>query len=411
MATKSRLDAKTLQSISDWLVARALGNGTLERLVEGLCPRLVEGGLPLARLTLGTHLLHPNHESQTIRWRKGSGIQHEAHGVGSMQSEMWLRSPFAAAFYNGGQLLRRRLKGRDAHIEFPILGELAADGMTDYAVIATEFATHHRHDSPVGMVTSWATDRPGGFRKSDLDAIKRLQPRLALAAKATVLHQIALDVVQAYLGRDAGQRVLRGEIRRAQLNTVRAVLLFCDLRGFTALAQRIDLQDLIALLDRYFDAIVATVQDAGGEVLKFLGDGLLAISPIENGAESEVAVAALDATVRIQEEVRSIVSARHSDGLPALDLDVALHLGEAMYGNVGGVDRLDFTVIGPAVNEASRMEALCDQLGVNVVVSADLVDALGSGRPGRLVPLGRHVLRGIDTPRDLFTPGVCRDSG
>ena len=243
----------------------------------------------------------------------------------------------------------------------------------------------------------------GGFNDDEIAAIERLQPRLAVAAKAAALVQIAGDVAAAYLGADAGRRVLGGEVDRGNVDVLNAVLFFCDLRGFTALADGMDRHRLIALLDDYFDAIAGPVADHGGQVLKFMGDGLLATFSLDDGEPATTCGNALNAAVAALAAVERINIQRRAAGEPVMELDIALHQGEVVYGNVGARDRLDFTVIGPAVNEASRMEQLCDRLGVSLVLSESVVAASGPAAAGQFESLGRHPLRGVGEARELFT--------
>lgn len=396
---------ETVQSISDWLVDAALATTELPPLIAGLCERIDAAGIGLLRATLGTHVLHPVYEAQTIRWLRGEGYSRKDFDRGAHMEADWQRSPIKAAIDRPNEMLRRRIENvADVDFDFEILRDLKTLGATDYAVMATPFNAYNRADAPTGMVVTWATDRPGGFSDRWIAALERLQPRLATAVKSMVTHQIAGDVVNAYLGRDAGTRILGGEIGRGELVGTKAVLLFCDMRGFTALADRMDLQQLVALLDGYFDAICEPIHARGGEILKFMGDGLLATFEIGDRPLAEIAHAALAAATAALGSVATINGTRAREGQgPTMDLDVALHLGDVLYGNVGALDRLDFTVIGPVVNEASRMEGLCDALGVNLILSEPLARAGGVPEGYDLKPLGAHALRGLDADREVFT--------
>ena len=212
------------------------------------------------------------------------------------------------------------------------------------------------------------------------------------------------DVVAAYLGADAGRRVLGGEVDRGNVDVLDAVLFFCDLRGFTALSDGMDRHLLIALLDDCFDAIAGPIADQGGQVLKFMGDGLLATFSLDDGDDpAAICGRALTAAGAALAAVARINAPRRAAGEPVMDLDIALHQGEVVYGNVGARDRLDFTVIGPAVNEASRMEQMCDRLGVHLILSESVVATAGPAAAGRFVSLGRHALRGVGEARELST--------
>jgi adenylate cyclase len=213
-------------------------------------------------------------------------------------------------------------------------------------------------------------------------------------------HIIASGLLAAYLGEDAGRRVHAGAVERGSVESIRAVLWYADIRGFTAIAEQWPSLAVIELLDEVFETLVAPLRRRGGQVLKFLGDGLLATFPLEDASRVATCRGALDAAVEAMTALDRLNAARSAAGKPTATVDLALHLGEVLYGNVGSVDRLDFTVIGPAVNEVSRIETLCEPLARKVLVSAEL--AAASGDPSRFEPLGPQTLRGVREPRDIY---------
>jgi adenylate cyclase len=213
-------------------------------------------------------------------------------------------------------------------------------------------------------------------------------------------HTIASGFRTAYLGADAGRRVHAGAVERGTVESIRAVLWYADIRTFTAIADTTPGAVVIELLDEIFETLTASLRPRGGEVLKFLGDGMLAIFPFEDATREHVCHRALEAAAEAMRAINRLNAARRDAGKPAAAVDLALHLGEVLYGNVGAVDRLDFTVIGPAVNEAARIEVLCESLGRNVLVSAEFAAAVGDS--GRLVPLGRHTLRGVREMQEIY---------
>jgi adenylate cyclase len=230
--------------------------------------------------------------------------------------------------------------------------------------------------------------------------IQAVLPAVSLAIMSDAGHTIASGLLAAYLGGDAGSRVHAGAVERGSVESIRAVLWYADIRGSTAIADRWPGTMVIDLLDEVFEALAAPLRRRGGQVLKFLGDGLLATFPFEEAARPETCRGALDAAAEAMAALDRLNAARTEAGKPTAAVDLALHLGEVLYGNVGAVDRLDFTVIGPAVNEVARIEALCEPLGRKVLVSAELAAALGGSR--RLEPLGAHRLRGVRDPRDIY---------
>jgi adenylate cyclase len=251
------------------------------------------------------------------------------------------------------------------------------------------------------LVCSLTTDRPGGFADAHIAALREVLPVFALAAKATTMRTIYEGLLAAYLGQDPAGRILSGTVHRGEVQGVEAVLFFTDLRGFTALADTLPGRDLILLLDDCFDCMVRPVTARGGEVLKFLGDGLLAIFRIEDRPHAETCAMALEAAKEALALMASLAETRRARSLTTPDLDIALHVGHVDYGNVGADARLDFTVIGPAVNEASRIERLCDTLGRHLVMSQAFAWAADASRH-ELVSLGRHRLRGVRDETELF---------
>jgi adenylate cyclase len=294
--------------------------------------------------------------------------------------------------------LRRHLGNEEE--EFPLLEDLRRDGMTDYLAMINRFGTA----GAIGMMdctfSSWATDRPEGFAPADVAALEFLVPCLALAIKSASIARITETLVETYLGRDAGHRVLRGHIERGVAEKISAVLWFSDLQGFTRITDTAPPAQIIPLLNDYADAVVSALHGQGGEVLKFMGDGMLAI--FDAAAADDACCQALDAADDAVRRVAALNERRAADGLPVTRLYLGLHVGEVFYGNIGSFHRLDFTVVGPAVNETSRIAALCRSLDQPVLLSSAFAAAAGQGR-GRLVSVGRYALRGVRRPQELYT--------
>jgi adenylate cyclase len=257
-------------------------------------------------------------------------------------------------------------------------------------------------DGKTGVATSWTTARQGGFGERDLAILAHLAPRLALALQARLGHDTAINLLNTYVGPEAGRRILDGEIRRGSLQVIRAVIFYGDLRGFTAVADRYEREVLVEMLNAHFDCLVPVIAAHRGQVLKFLGDGLLATFPLDDHAAAPACDRALDAAAEALRCVRELNAERAAAGKPVMDLDLALHLGDVFYGNVGSADRLDFTVIGPAVNEASRIEALCSQHDRNLLISETFARA-ATRSTERLVSIGRYALRGVRGAQTIYT--------
>jgi adenylate cyclase len=255
--------------------------------------------------------------------------------------------------------------------------------------------------SGIGLIASWLTAQSGGFREEQLALIEGTFDTFALAIRARLINDMATTITETYLGRDAGRRVLNGALDRGQATTIRSVILYADLSGFTALSEKLPGADMVALLDRYFDAIVQPVLDRGGEVLKFMGDGVLAVFKIDHHAD-EACGRAMEAVLEANWRVAELNRIREADGAPIMRADMVLHLGEVLYGNVGAKGRLDFTVIGKAVNEASRIEAECGRLGHNILLTQAFAESAFCCAQV-LLPLGRRRLRDIPNPVELYT--------
>jgi adenylate cyclase len=251
-----------------------------------------------------------------------------------------------------------------------------------------------------GLFSSWTTDQPGGFEDWQIAALERLVAHLAQPLKALAIGRIADTLVDTYLGRDAGHRVLAGHIERGVAERIPAVLWNSDLQGFTRITDTVPPEQVIPLLNAYADVIVSAVHDNGGQVIKFIGDGILANFAVDD--PEAACCRALDAAEQAQERVKDLNRTRKADGLPVTRFYLGIHVGEVFYGNIGSVERLDFTVIGPAVNEVSRIGALCRSLDQDVLLSSAFAAAAGRHRC-RLVSVGRYALRGVQRPQELFT--------
>src|SRR5215471_9061197 len=393
-----------------WVVREGIRGATADALFDSLCQRFVIAGVPLWRAFAGMPTLHPQWGGYSYTWRRDlNAIEPGQFGRGYEYEQILENSPFGyliRQMKNSAQeedpwlYLRRRLVGPEAQLDFPILKELAAAGATDYFAEIVGFGADGDPSWGTGIGYSFASDRPDGFRDDHLQLLKAVLPALSLAMMTHAGHTIASSLLEAYLGGDAGRRVHAGAIERGSVESLRAVLWFADMRGFTRLADGTPGLEVIELLDEMFETLTAPLRSRGGEVLKFMGDGMLAIFPLLRETQTDACHRALDAAreaIRTMEKVNSL---RSDADKPIANVDLALHIGEVLYGNVGAADRLDFTVIGPAVNEAARIETLCEPLGRSVLVSAEFAEAIGSLEG--LQFLGHHRLRGVREPRAIY---------
>jgi adenylate cyclase len=393
--------AAEASAITDWLVEQGLLRTSFERVVEGFCHRLRAIDVPVWRAFVSADTLHPRIRGMGCSWRVDQGLRSDVYIHRLDPPEAYLRSPFKRMLDLGLHHLRVRLDGSEL-IEFPLLEELRDLGVTDYLAQRTWFGLEGQSDRRTGVISSWATTRPEGFSERDIAILGHLMPRLALTLQARLGHDISVNLLDTYVGPEAGRRILDGEIRRGTLDVISAVIFVADLRGFTAIADRSERDVLIETLNDYFDCQVPVIVEHGGQVLKFLGDGLLATFPLAGRAPETVCDAALDAAAEVLRCVRQLGEERAAAGKPLMDLDIALHLGDVFYGNVGSADRLDFTVIGPAVNEASRIEVLCEQHDRNLLISETFARA-ATNSADRLISIGRYGLRGVRSAQSIYT--------
>jgi len=396
-------------AIARWVTAAGLAGKPETAMLAGFCERVAAAGLPLARALVVIDTLHPIHEGRVFRWRRDGGAATEAEYGRTSEgpaAEAWRRSPFYRMLQTGAATLRLRVDAETA-AEFPSIADFHAEGMTDYLAIVNRFAEAGIIGEMDCVYSSWLTDAARGLSDAEVGALESLLPYLALAVKCASLARIAGTLVSTYLGRDPAQRVLSGRIARGVADRIGTVLWFSDLRGYTKITDTAAPEQVIPLLNDYSDAIISALHDAGGDVLKLIGDGILAIFPAKD--REGACRAALDAALAARRGIAGLNQRRGAEGLPVTDMYLGLHVGEVFYGNIGSKERLDFTVVGPAVNEVSRIAAMCRSVDQPLLVSSAFAEAIGDAR-NELVSVGRFALRGVGRPQELFTldPGVVR---
>jgi len=400
-ATDER-DAEVIQEISNWLIDQGLVGAYFESILSGFCLRLEAAGVNIHRGMMAMRTLHPSVDAETFIWQRGGQMKSTRFSIDSDVNSDWQRSTIRHMLDTREFEFRRRLEGPEAEIDFAILADLAAEGMTEYYARVIEFSLGGVQSMETGLISSWTTDRAGGFSDHDIAILERLLPRLALTAKTLLTEEVAENVLDTYVGPDAGRRIMRGDIRRGSLDVIRAVLLYADLRDFTSTTDSVDRAALAPMLDSYFEQILPPIVERGGQILKFLGDGLLATFDLAGRPNDSVCRDALEAGYEAMNRVAALNVDRAAAGEPVMPLDIAMHLGDVLYGNIGAADRQDFTVIGPAVNEANRIEALCEGLGHHFLISETFA-AAATACADKLIPLGRHALRDVRETQALFT--------
>jgi adenylate cyclase len=398
------IDEAAVERILAWVVDRGVVGDDEITLLNGMCQRCVEAGLDLTRGTAIIDTLHPLYEGRVFNWRRDGNVQRPVvEYQGSLEgeaAEAWRKSPFYHLLESGETEMRYRL-ARGEVADFPALEELSAEGQTDYFGMVQRFDKDKAIGEMDCFLSRWTTERPGGFDDSEIAALKRITPALGLAIKSTSLARVAQSLVEAYLGRDAGRRVLKGSITRGSVERINAVIWFSDMHGYTSLSERLATDQLIPLLDDYAEAAVSAIHGAGGDVLKLIGDGILAIF----GADDPVAasLAALTAERELRARLAALEERRLADGAPVASIYLGLHIGDVFYGNIGSKDRLDFTVVGQAVNEANRIASMCSSIGRNLLVSSAFLQALPEPERGNFASVGRFALRGVGRAQELFT--------
>jgi adenylate cyclase len=390
MTTTAR-QREGVAAIVDWLVDGARTATAREDVLAGVCERLVACGLPLHRVAIFGRTLHPDFMGQRLLWRLGEVTVTDAD-YAMLESETFRRSPVRIVFTKA-RPIRLRIEAPDCPDTYPIVAELRAEGVSDYLIQPLPF-TNGEVDA-----ISWTTTRRGGFTDADLAALEAVRLPLARIDEIYALRRTATNLLDTYVGRHAGWRILQGRIRRGDIERIEAVIMLADLRDFTNLSNRLPGDQVIGLLNSYFDCLVPPIARHGGEILKFIGDGLLAIFAVagDPAAACEAALAAAD-------EARAGIASRNAErreaGEPVLRQRMALHLGDVLYGNIGSAGRLDFTAIGPAVNLTARLEALARDLRRDLVVSAQFARHSRAA----LASLGAFRLRGFRAPQQVFGP-------
>ncbi len=381
-------EAGGVQSVVDWLVDGARTVSAPQDVLAELCDRLSACGLPLHRVAVFVRTLHPDIMGQRFLWRPGQAVEVSARSYDLLGTDTYRRSPMPVVFETG-EPIRRRIEDPACPRDYVVLDELHAEGVSDYLIQPLAFTNGEVH------AISWTTTRPGGFTADHLATLEAVRLPLARLVEIYALRRVAATLLNTYVGRGSGERILSGQIRRGDIERIHAVILLSDLRGFTSLSDTRPGAEVIQVLNRYFDCLVPAVEAHGGEILKFIGDGVLAIFPVQRSAD-----AACQAALEAVTEARAALATANAEPANAvLRYGIALHLGDVLYGNIGSSARLDFTAIGPAVNLTARLETLARDLGRDLVVSADFA----AHCPAAVSSLGSFELRGFREPQEVFT--------
>lgn len=398
--------AVALADLSEWLIQQGLGNVPVETWLDEFCHKAVASGIPLTRVNVTTRAHHPEIGAVAFRWKRDTGNERFDYARSTTLTDDYVTSPLYHLVTNKMTELRQRLQDPEPEFNFPIFDELRAAGATDYYVTKRLFVRHDVSrmtdgaNPEEGAIISFAGDNPGGFSQAQLDGLRSLVPPLCLTLKCNANRLMAEHITSAYMGQDASRRVLSGAIRRGSSQTIQAVICAFDLQGFTKMSEVLPGTAIIDMLNDYFAECVEIIEDNGGNVLKFMGDGLLAIFDLETIPTARSV--AVESAAAMQQKFAEINVQREKDGLPVTGFKLALHAGNVLYGNIGGKTRLDFTVIGPAVNTTARILGMCDFVDQTIVISDDVAAEVLDKRSD-VVSLGQYRLRGVKERHRLYT--------
>jgi len=383
-------------SISRWLLDHGGAPISDDALFEGLCVRLAAAGLQVMRANLSLGDSHPQLFSRTLMWRPGHSLVVTDHPYEVRLLRGYRDSP-VSVIHQGAQAIRRKLEGTSPLLDYPILKDLKAEGATEYVAMALAFTNGSRH------FVSFATSAPGGFSVESLAMLDRLMPLIALRIELVHARRATRTLLRTYLGTTAAERVEAGTIRRSEGEVIRAILVFADLRAYTRMTDTLDASELIDVLGRYYEAVAEPLESRGADINKLIGDAMLALFPIRPNEDSlytnATACNAVQAVHEALDRLKAIPHETLPRGIKSLSAGFGLHVGEVTFGNVGSKSRLDFTVIGPAVNEVARVQDLTRQLSRPLIASKAF-----AGLPCTLdlESLGFQVLRGFREPREVF---------
>jgi len=384
------------QPVINWLITMRLRQTRITLLFDGFLRQLTQAGVPVDRSTLHLPQLHPQLRARTVLWEAEAGGAMEIprlHGL--EQTEFFLHSP-VKQIAEGGAPIRRRLEQPGCPLDFPITQDLKSQGFADYTARPLPFSTRQ-----INTLTL-ASKRPGGFSELDIATVESAMPLFGVLLELRNAYRTSQTLMETYVGRRSGHRVLAGTIRRGDVERINAVLWTCDLRDFTGISAALPMDAVIELLDSYLEVMAQAINAKGGEILKFIGDAILAIFPIEEkhgGDPCRACQASMAAAQKALADAEALSAERAAAGKAGFRCGIALHVGDVMYGNIGAADRLDFTVIGPAVNLVSRIESLNRELAVPLVFSA----AFAASWQGEKRSLGHHAVKGFADPVEVFT--------
>jgi adenylate cyclase len=383
----------SLQEVAGWILTEGRLIAQPARLLEGLVQALGNAAAPVQRISIAVGTLHPQIASWSVGWSVKSGrVAHQRRQHSILMMDSYLGSPVQAV-RERGEIVQRRLHdvGPDDHATFH---DLVAAGMTGYLAMPLLFSDGHNN------FISFATSAPGGFTDADIVKLSMLPMWLGPIFEQIEQRNVAVTLLNTYVGSQTGDQILHGLIQRGDGETIRAALWYSDLRDFTAINEQLPPREVLAMLNSYFEFVAAAVTARGGEILQFIGDAILVIFRIpDDGDDGKAAcVAAVDSAVDALDNLAVVNSRRVRAGQLPIRFGVGLHVGVVTHGNVGSLDRLGFNVVGPAVNRTARIEELTKLVGVPLLMSREV--AAHSDRP--VESRGAHLMKGVAEPQEVF---------
>lgn len=381
-----------MKDILNWLSSPSSRELESKELIETLNQKIIEAGIPVWRFFTSIPTMHPEVMVRSLIWTRGEETQVVLIPHDGLQQQQYKDSPIFLIREGARDFIRCKLVGPDADLSYPICVDLREKGGTDYCIFVSVFGTNIR------SAISWTTDAPGGFTDEQIESLNSIRSVLSLRLDLESRKFAVNELLEVYLGPNASKRVLSGEFMRGTGETIYAAILCADLRDFSSLSENNSPKRIVEVLDHYFELTAQPIQEEKGEILKFIGDAILAVFPAEENDPHKACLAALNAARKIQNSVTQW-NAEHPE--TQIHLGMALNVGDVVYGNVGAKDRLDFTVIGNAVNQAFRVESLCKDFGKSILTTEEFANKAGKEN---FEFVGARNLKGITGERNIYSP-------
>ena len=394
---------QAFSQILEMLHRRSLEGWEITDLIGELAESLGASGMKLCRIQIGRPILHPLYVVGAYTWYRDKSIELDNYTRGPNEERAFRESPFYPIFKSGENEGRFKIRAGSESDRYPLFVKAAAEGGTDYFLQLRGYADRSM-GTPVGqegILISWISAEAGGFSDAEIELLRRLHNPLCVEINNLTHKLLVQSILHTYLGDLSADRVYSGQIQRGDGDVIEAVILFCDLRGSSRLAEHYELDEFLTVLNEYYDVTAGAILDHGGEVLRYIGDASLAIFPIDRHADAQSACrAALQAAHEAVLRGKAQNARRSERGEPPIEFGIGLHYGNVVYGNIGTASRLEFTVIGKAANEAARIEAQCKEIGETILVSREFADYLDLSWHSH----GNFELRNIGHPIEILSP-------